>query len=149
RDLRGARAREPADLRAHQDLAGRHRALRPQRRAVGAGGRARPARVRGSRARRDVRAVAVPADRGAPLPAHARASGILLVPAEGGGVSELVRLVEQVDEASLVTYVTGRRWFGAKSREVAGARVIEATAAREETPALVVALVEICFLPGT
>ena len=37
-------------------------------------------------------------------------------------MSELVRLVEQIDEERLVAYVTGRRWFGAKSREVAGAR---------------------------
>src|SRR5439155_1520215 len=35
RDLSGARAREPADLRSRQDLGGRRRALRPQRRALG------------------------------------------------------------------------------------------------------------------
>jgi maltokinase len=64
-------------------------------------------------------------------------------------VSELVRLVEEIDEESLAAYVTGRRWFGAKSREVVGARVLEATAAREDAPALVFALVEIRFLPGT
>src|SRR5437016_5961384 len=108
-----------------------------------------PAASRGPDSRRDVRAVAVPADRRASLPAHARASGILLVPAEGGGVSELVRLVEGIDEERLAAYVTGRRWFGAKSREVAGARVLQATAAREAAPALVLALVEIRFAPGT
>ena len=64
-------------------------------------------------------------------------------------MTELVRLVEGIDEARLVEYVTGRRWFGAKSREVAGARVLEATAAREDSPALVLAFVEIRFLPGT
>ena len=64
-------------------------------------------------------------------------------------MTELVRLVEGIDEARLVEYVTGRRWFGAKSREVAGAQVLEATAAREDSPALVLALVEIRFLPGT
>ena len=64
-------------------------------------------------------------------------------------MSELVRLVEQIDEERLVAYVTGRRWFGAKSREVSGAQVLEATAAREEAPALVLALVQIRFLPGT
>jgi len=64
-------------------------------------------------------------------------------------VSELVRLVEQIDEERLVAYVTGRRWFGAKSREVAGAQVLEATVAREAAPALVLALVEIRFAPGT
>jgi trehalose synthase-fused probable maltokinase len=64
-------------------------------------------------------------------------------------VSELVRLVEQIDEGRLAEYVTGRRWFGAKSREVAGARVLEAAVAREGPPALVLALVEIRFGPGT
>ena len=64
-------------------------------------------------------------------------------------MSELVRLVEGIDEERLVAYVTGRRWFGAKSREVAGARVLQATAAREAAPALVLALVEIRFAPGT
>ena len=64
-------------------------------------------------------------------------------------MSELVRLVEQIDEARLAEYVTGRRWFGAKSREVAGARVLEAAVAREGPPALVLALVEIRFGPGT
>jgi len=64
-------------------------------------------------------------------------------------VSELVRLVEQVDGGGLAAYVTGRRWFGSKSREVAGARVLEATAARAGSPGLVLALVEIRFAPGT
>ncbi|HEX6701044.1 MAG TPA: phosphotransferase [Gaiellaceae bacterium] len=64
-------------------------------------------------------------------------------------MTELVRLVDQIDEEGLVEYVTGRRWFGAKSREVVGARVLEATAARSDTPGLVLALVEIRFLPGT
>jgi trehalose synthase-fused probable maltokinase len=64
-------------------------------------------------------------------------------------VSELVRLVEQVDGGGLAAYVTGRRWFGSKSREVAGARVLEAAAARAGSPGLVLALVEIRFAPGT
>jgi maltokinase len=64
-------------------------------------------------------------------------------------MSELVRLVEQIDEEGLAAYVTGRRWFGAKSREVAGARVLEAAAARAGSPGLVLALVEIRFAPGT
>jgi trehalose synthase-fused probable maltokinase len=64
-------------------------------------------------------------------------------------VTELVRLVEGIDEARLVEYVTGRRWFGAKSREVAGAGVLEATVALEGPPALVLAFVEIRFMPGT
>ncbi len=45
RHVRGAAAREPADLRARPDVRGRHRPLRPQRRALGAGGRARPVAV--------------------------------------------------------------------------------------------------------
>ena len=64
-------------------------------------------------------------------------------------MSELVRLVEQIDEQGLAAYVTGRRWFGSKSREVAGARVVEAATARAGSPGLVLALVQIRFQPGT
>ena len=64
-------------------------------------------------------------------------------------MTELVQLVQAIGEDDLAAYVTGRRWFGSKSREVAGARILEATVARNEAPALVLALVEIRFLPGT
>src|SRR5437764_967092 len=64
-------------------------------------------------------------------------------------MSELVRLVEQIDEQGLAAYVTSRRWFGSKSREVAGARVVEAATARAGSPGLVLALVQIRFQPGT
>ena len=55
---------------------------RAQPRPLGSGGRARSVTVRRSCARGDVRPLALPGDRGAALPAHARAAGVLLVPAE-------------------------------------------------------------------
>ena len=51
RHLRGAAARQPADLRARAHLRGRHRPLRPQPRPLGAGGRARPLPLGGLHAR--------------------------------------------------------------------------------------------------
>ena len=42
-----------------------------------------------------------------------------------------------------------QRWFGSKSREVAHVGVLDTTVAREEEPALALALVEIRFHPGT
>ena len=84
--LRGAAAREHEDLRPHPPLGGRHRPRRPQRRALGAGRRARPVTVRRPCPGGDVRALALPGDRGAALPAHARTEGVLLVPAEATGV---------------------------------------------------------------
>ena len=46
RHVRAAAPGQPEDLRARPPLGGRHRALRPQPRALGAGGRARPLGVR-------------------------------------------------------------------------------------------------------
>ena len=58
-------------------------------------------------------------------------------------------MVARLDDADLAEFVLGQRWFGAKSREVAHVAVLASTLAREEDPALVLALVEIRFHPGT
>ena len=62
--LRAARAEQPADLRPRPPLRGRRDAVRAQPRPLRAGGRARPVGgVRGPLPGRDLRALAVPADR--------------------------------------------------------------------------------------
>src|SRR5439155_21086930 len=81
RHLRAAAPREPADLRARAAVRGGHRPLRAQPRALRAGGRARSRRVRAVRARGDAGTLALPADRHAALPAHARPARVVLVPA--------------------------------------------------------------------
>ena len=93
--LRAARAGEPADLRPHPPYEDDIVALRPQPRALGAGGRARPVAVRGPLPGRDVRPHALPADRRAAVPADARAARLLLVPARarGGGRATSMRCV--------------------------------------------------------
>jgi maltokinase len=52
-------------------------------------------------------------------------------------------------EEALIEYVRDRRWFGAKAQEIAHARVVETAALRTEPPALVAAVAEIRFPPGT
>jgi maltokinase len=58
-------------------------------------------------------------------------------------------IVARLREEDLGAFVLEQRWFGSKSREVAHVKVIESTVAREEEPALALALVEIRFQPGT
>ena len=53
------------------------------------------------------------------------------------------------DEGVLLEHVVGQRWFGAKSRDVAHARILESLVLRKEPPGLILALVEIAFHPGT
>src|SRR5215210_3271204 len=151
RDVRVAAAREHEDLRPDPPLGGRHRPGRPQRRALGAGGRARPVTVRRPCPGGDVRPFALPGDRGAALPAHARTKGVLLVPAEAAGVgmSRIEGLVGGLREEDLSPFMLGQRWFGSKSREVAHVTVAESTSVREDEPGLALALVEVRFHPGT
>jgi maltokinase len=52
-------------------------------------------------------------------------------------------------EAALIEYVRSRRWFGAKAQEVAHAQLLETAVLRSEPPALVAAVAEIRFPPGT
>jgi trehalose synthase-fused probable maltokinase len=64
-------------------------------------------------------------------------------------MSEAARLAAALDEGALVEWLVGRRWFGSKSREVAGASLVESAPLREGEPAAVLALVEVRFQPGT
>ncbi len=54
-----------------------------------------------------------------------------------------------ISEETLADYVMSQRWFGSKSREVAGISIIEALAIREADPKLTLAIVEVRFHPGT
>jgi trehalose synthase-fused probable maltokinase len=55
-----------------------------------------------------------------------------------------------LDEATLAAYITGQRWYGSKSREIAGVRVIDEVPLHASERALCwVALVEVRFHPGT
>jgi maltokinase len=54
-----------------------------------------------------------------------------------------------IEEAPLHEWVVGQRWFASKSREVASLNVLEAVTLREESPLLVLALVEARFPAGT
>jgi maltokinase len=53
------------------------------------------------------------------------------------------------DERTLLEYVVGRRWFGAKTRDVSHARILEAPVLRDGDPTLALAIVEIAFDTGT
>ena len=65
----------PRIFAAIRALRGGHRPVRPQPRPLGPGGRARPQRLRGALSGRAVRALALPADRRAALPADAGRRG--------------------------------------------------------------------------
>ncbi len=54
-----------------------------------------------------------------------------------------------LSEDSLAEFVARQRWFGGKSQEVAGARVLETAPIVAEPPVLVSALVEVRFGAGT
>src|SRR5262249_3529616 len=136
RHVRVAAAGESARARAHPPLRGRHRALRAQPLAHGAGGRARPLQVRRHGAGGDGRRDDLPAHRRAAVPAHVRAARLLLVPAP-----ERARV-------TLVDYVHEQRWFGGKSLEVTGAEIVDEGVLRDE-PRLADALVELRCGDGT
>ena len=90
-----------------------------------------------------------PRDRRAAVPAHARAARVLLVPAAPAGGGRVVSIAPAFEEQRLVDYVTGQRWFGAKTREVTGAHTIDAALLPTAGAALGIALVEIRFDTGT
>ncbi|HLY93216.1 MAG TPA: phosphotransferase [Gaiellaceae bacterium] len=52
------------------------------------------------------------------------------------------------DEQALIEHVTRQRWYGAKSRDVAHARVLDSVVARTSEPQLVLALVEMRYETG-
>ena len=60
--------------------------------------------------------------------------------------------VERFDELpgdAILSFVRWQRWFGAKSREVTGLRIVDRAELRSETPSLVDALLEIRYGSGT
>jgi maltokinase len=59
------------------------------------------------------------------------------------------RAVWALDADRLGDYVAGQRWFGSKSRDRAGAHVVDTAVLREQTPSLVLALLAVRFQPGT
>jgi predicted trehalose synthase len=54
-----------------------------------------------------------------------------------------------LDESALVEHIRGQRWFGAKSRELVGATVLDSALLRELDPPLNVLLVELRYPEGT
>jgi trehalose synthase-fused probable maltokinase len=54
-----------------------------------------------------------------------------------------------LDESALVEHVRGQRWFGAKSRELVGATVLDSALLRELDPPLNLLLVELRYPEGT
>ena len=64
-------------------------------------------------------------------------------------MSRVTDLVAGLQEDDLTPFMLEQRWFGSKSREIAHVGVLDTTVAREEEPALALALVEIRFHPGT
>ena len=57
--------------------------------------------------------------------------------------------VMHLDESALVEHVQRQRWFGAKSRELVGATVVDVAALREIEPPLYLVLAELRYPEGT
>ena len=60
-----------------------------------------------------------------------------------------VEIATTLPEDALLAFVTAQRWFGAKSREPVGVRLLDHAALRHEAPLLVDALVELRYAAGT
>ena len=58
-------------------------------------------------------------------------------------------LLQPLEEERLREWFLPQRWFGSKASQVAQLNVLEAFTLREESPLLVLALVEVRFHPGT
>ena len=56
---------------------------------------------------------------------------------------------DQLPADAILSFVREQRWFGAKSREVTGLRIVDRAELRGETPSLVDALLEIRYGSGT
>ncbi len=63
--------------------------------------------------------------------------------------TELASRLEALPEHELVSFVTAQRWFGAKTREVAGVRILDWAPLRAESPTLLDVLLEIRYGSGT
>ena len=59
------------------------------------------------------------------------------------------RLPGPIDERTLIDFVEGRRWFGAKAEEVVHARLLDVALLRSQPPEFAAAIAEIRFAPGT
>ena len=57
-------------------------------------------------------------------------------------------MIETVGERELIEFVRGQRWFGAKSREVTHARVLDSAVLREAEPRFGIALLELVYDTG-
>jgi maltokinase len=57
--------------------------------------------------------------------------------------------VLRVDEAALIEHIREQRWFGAKTRELVGATVVDVVTLRELDPRLYLVLVELRYPEGT
>ena len=62
---------------------------------------------------------------------------------------QAVTLFDSVEEGALIEYVTARRWFGSKAREVTHATVVDSALLRTVEPLLATTLIEVRFQPGT
>lgn len=58
-------------------------------------------------------------------------------------------LGDVIEEGRLISFIEGRRWFGAKAEEVTHARVLDSAMLRSQPPILVDAIAEVRFGPGT
>jgi predicted trehalose synthase len=61
----------------------------------------------------------------------------------------MTSLHDLVSEDTLAAFVIDQRWFGSKSREVAGMSVLETIPLRDHDPFLALAILEVRFHPGT
>jgi maltokinase len=59
------------------------------------------------------------------------------------------RLPGPIDERTLIDFVEGRRWFGAKAEEVVHAKLLDVAELRSRPPEFALAIAEIRFAPGT
>ncbi len=115
RDVRGAAARQPADLRPRSPVRGRHDHLRAQPRPLGPGGSARPLALARDDSRGDVRTDPLPADRRAAVPADVRAARVFLVPVEEGASHDVRRAgTRRVRDRTAMVRIEGAR---CRSRE--------------------------------
>jgi maltokinase len=64
-------------------------------------------------------------------------------------MSDLDALLGTVDERELIAFVEPQRWFGAKTRELTHATIVDTALVRREEPLLALALVEVRFETGT
>jgi trehalose synthase-fused probable maltokinase len=59
------------------------------------------------------------------------------------------RLPGPIDEQTLIDFIEGRRWFGAKAEEVVHARLLDVATLRSQPPVFAAAIAEVRFAPGT